>query len=79
LISLLFNFDLPFRRILRPFFPVPFRLGHIELGSIAAKELIDLVAAGQIIQLSYHLVKDSLDLSQFTYVTASSLDQTNFH
>jgi len=68
-----------FRQILRPFFRVPFRLGHIELEFIAVKELIDLVAAEQIIQRSFHLAKDSLDLSLFAYVTASSLDQTNFH
>jgi len=69
-----------FRQILRPFFQVPFRLGHIELVFIATKELIDLVAATQIIQRSFHLAKDSQDLYQFAYVTtASSLGQTNFH
>jgi len=79
LISHLFNFNLLFRPILRPFFRVPFRLGHIELVFIATKELIDLEAAEQIVQLSFHLAKDSLDLSLSAYATASSLDQTNFH
>jgi len=78
-IWLLFNFDFIFRLILRPFFQVPFKLGHIMIRFIAVKELINLGEVKKIIRPSFHLVKDLLDLFLFAYYATSSLDQIHFH
>jgi len=44
---------------------------------IVVKELIDLKVIEQIIQLSFHLVKDLQDSFQVTFLEPSYLDQIN--